>query len=201
MATFAVELDGYTDLPPGKLANVVTFLEMREPPPAPPAISPDVVLKPRPDPGWYRTLYQRIGEPWLWFSRAAMSDAELMAGLWQSTTEVLALQSDGVSIGLAELDYAVPGSVEIATFGVVPEAVGTGAAHTLMTALLARVFGRGAARVWLHTCTFDHPKALAFYRRAGFQPYKFAIEVSDDPRATGKLPATAAPQIPLLLGK
>ncbi len=24
--------DGYTDLPPGKLANVVTYLEMREPP-------------------------------------------------------------------------------------------------------------------------------------------------------------------------
>jgi GNAT superfamily N-acetyltransferase len=201
MSTFPILLDGYTDLPPGKIANVVTFLEMTEPPAAGmPAASPDVTAMTRPDPGWYRSLYRRIGEHWLWFSRAVMSDAELAALLWAPTTEILALRKDGAAIGLVELDHATPGAVEIATFGVVPEAVGTGAAHRLMTATLARIFGRGAARVWLHTCTFDHPKALSFYRRAGFRPYKFAIEVSDDPRATGQLPMTAAPQIPLLRG-
>ncbi len=67
-----------------------------------------------------------------------------------------------------------------------------------MTGTLARIFSSGATRAWLHTCTFDHPRALNFYRRNGFRPYKFAIEVSDDPRRTGDLPVTAGPHVPLL---
>ncbi len=197
--TFPVLLDGYTDLPIGKIANVVTFLAMTEPPPATAAVADvEVVAVAKPDPAWFRALYTRIGEPWLWFSRAVMPDVELRALLCAPTTRVLALQKNGEPIGLVELDYSVPGDVEIVTFGVVPEAVGTGAAHALMAGTLTRIFGSGAARVWLHTCTFDHPRAVSFYRRNGFRPYKFAIEVSDDPRATGHLPVTAGPHIPML---
>jgi ribosomal protein S18 acetylase RimI-like enzyme len=198
-ATFPVLLDGYTDLPVGKIANVVTFLEMTDPPPAAPAPADLAIVDVRhPDPGAFLSLYRRIGEQWLWTSRAAMPAAELAALLSAATTRVLNLEKGGAAIGLVELDYSVPGDVEIVTFGVVPEAIGTGAAHALMAGTLARIFGSGAARAWLHTCTFDHPRALGFYRRNGFRPYKFAIEVSDDPRATGVLPRTAAPQIPLL---
>ena len=67
-----------------------------------------------------------------------------------------------------------------------------------MTGTLAEAFRRNVGRVWLHTCTFDHPGAVRFYRRHGFRAFKFAIEVSDDPRLTGHLPETAAPQVPLL---
>jgi hypothetical protein len=55
-------------------------------------------------------------------------------------------------------------------------------------------------RFWLHTCTFDHPAAVGFYSRYGFKPYMRAIEVSADPRLTGLLPRSAAPQIPLIEG-
>jgi GNAT superfamily N-acetyltransferase len=200
MSTFPVLLDGYTELPPGKIANVVTFLEMTEPPPVIRRDVPGVSVErvERPEPGWYRALYSRIGEQWLWFSRAVMSDTDLRRLLQAPATRVLTARKDGLDLGLAELDYGVPGEVEIAMFGVVPEAVGTGVAHALMGSVLTRLFGEGARRVWLHTCTFDHPHALGFYRRCGFRPYKFAIEVSDDPRNTGHLPASAAPQIPLL---
>ncbi|MCY4565611.1 MAG: GNAT family N-acetyltransferase, partial [Gammaproteobacteria bacterium] len=53
-------------------------------------------------------------------------------------------------------------------------------------------------RLWVHTCTFDHPGALDFYIRTGFVPYRRQIEVADDPRITGVLPRSAAPQVPLL---
>jgi len=53
-------------------------------------------------------------------------------------------------------------------------------------------------RVWLHTCTSDHPSALAFYQKIGFVPYKRAIEVADDPRLNGEMPRTAAPHVPIL---
>jgi N-acetylglutamate synthase-like GNAT family acetyltransferase len=111
---------------------------------------------------------------------------------------VLALEQDGNATGLAELDFARPGEVEVAMFGVVPAATGTGAARALMDAALAESARPGIGRVWLHTCTFDHPAAPRFYAARGFMPFKFAIEVSDDPRLTGHLPRTAARHVPLI---
>ncbi len=83
-------------------------------------------------------------------------------------------------------------------FGVVEEVAGTGAARALMSAVLDQGFGGGAGRVWLHTCHFDHPAAIPFYRRMGFSPWKFAIEVSRDPRLDGFLPREAGPHVPLI---
>jgi len=100
--------------------------------------------------------------------------------------------------GLVELDYSVSGEVEIVTFGVIPEETGTGAAHFQMEGALAHALAREVGRVWLHTCTFDHPAAVRFYRRHGFRGFKFAIEVSDDPRLSGLLPEDAAPHVPLI---
>ena len=200
MATILLSLDGYTDLPPGKIANVVTFLERtdRPGPARPPAPGLAIAEVRQPDAAWYRALYRRIGGNWLWFSRAVMSDDELAALIARPTTTVLALQRSSDPIGLAELDFSQPGEVEIVTFGVVPEATGTGAARVLMDGTLANAFRHGIRRVWLHTCTFDHPAAVRFYVREGFRAFKFAIEVSDDPRLTGFLREDAAPHVPLI---
>ena len=57
---------------------------------------------------------------------------------------------------------------------------------------------RASSRVHVHTCSLDHPAALSAYRRAGFAPYKRAIERFPDPRLLGILPKDCAPQVPLL---
>ena len=201
METIPLRLDGYTDLPPGKIANVVTFLEMRAPPAArPQPLSGDLAARRiiHPDPAWYRALCRRIGEDWLWTFLPLMPEDELVALLRDPAIEILVLERDGEAIGVAELDRRQPGEVEIVLFGVVPEAIGTGAAHRLMDGALKAAFGPDTRRVWLHTCTNDHPAAVPFYLRAGFTPYKYAIEVSDDPRLTGRYPETAAPHIPVI---
>lgn len=201
MPTIPLDLDGYTDLPPGRIANVVTYLEMRAPPgrrrsESGAGLALRSVRDPEPD--WYRGVYRRVGERWLWFSRAVMDDRALAARLADPAIGILALERHGDTIGFAELDRSAAGEVEIAMFGVVPEATGTGAARFLMDEALALAWGPGTSRVWLHTCTFDHPAAIPFYRRAGFVPYKFAIEVSHDPRLTGQLPRHAGPHVPLI---
>ena len=43
-------------------------------------------------------------------------------------------------------------------------------------------------RVWVHTCTYDHPRALGVYQRAGFVVYRREPVIFDDPRVTGALP-------------
>ena len=197
--TIALALDGYADLPPGKIANVVTYLE-REPPETALPPSPGFAIHAieQPSVAWYRDLYRRIGENWLWFSMAVMPDEKVAAILAAPTTTVLAYERDGIAMGLAELSFARSGEVEIVMFGVVPEATGTGAARALMHAALNRAIRPDVARVWLHTCTFDHPAAVHFYRSRGFRAYKFAIEVSDDPRLTGHLPKAAARHVALI---
>lgn len=199
MSELLLSLDGYTDLPPGLIANVVTYFEMRAKPSGLTA-DPSVTRIAHMSLADYRDLYRRIGQEWLWFSRAVMPDAQLAALLAKPNTEIYVMRRGEVSIGLAELHRAEPESddVEISMFGVVPEATGTGAGRTLMQSALAVAWQGGTKRVWLHTCTFDHPAAVKFYRRSGFSPFKFAIEVSPDPRVQGFLPREAAPHVALI---
>lgn len=192
-------LNGYTDLPAGTIAAVVTYLEMREPPPAPPIAREGWSLVPlRGDIGRYRALFRRVGEPWLWFSRLIMGDAALVAILDDPRVQAFALHEGGRDLGLLELDFRSQGECELSFFGLVPEAIGGGWAGVLMNEAIRRAFAAPIARLWVHTCTLDHPRALAFYMRSGFRPYKRAVEIADDPRLKGHLPLTAAPHMPPL---
>jgi ribosomal protein S18 acetylase RimI-like enzyme len=112
--------------------------------------------------------------------------------------EALALGRGGEDVGLLELDFRTPGECELAFLGLLPEAIGRGAGRLLVETAIERAFARPIRRLWVHTCTFDHPRALGFYRRAGFEPYRRAIEVADDPRLSGRLPRSAAPHVPLI---
>lgn len=205
MPTIPVNLDGYTDLPPGRIASLVTHLEMTAPPEpatraAPPAPPVGIALERlgATDVARYRGLFAAVGEPWLWFGRRRLADAALAEILADADVEAFAVTRDGTDVGLLELDARIAGEVELAYFGVIPAAIGAGLGRFMMATALARAWARSPARVWVHTCSLDHPGALGFYRRSGFRPYAFSIEVAEDPRLTGLLPKTAAPQVPLI---
>jgi GNAT superfamily N-acetyltransferase len=192
---------GLTPVPAGELATVVTTLEMRARPPLrPPPASPlRLAAWPHPDPGKYRALFRRVGTRWLWFSRLVMDEAQLRATIGDPAVEVFAaVDPAGIEVGMLELDRRRAGEVEIGYFALVPELAGRGHGRWLMAEALTRAWRPGVARVWLHTCTLDHPSALNFYRVQGFVPIARTVETFPDPRATGLLPADAAPQIPYL---
>lgn len=192
--------DGYTDLPPGKIATVVTYLEMTAPAPAAGARNPGFALaRLRADSiDRYLTIFRTIGERWLWFSRLAMERATLAALLDHPDNEAFAVVADGGDVGLLELDFRAAPDAELAFFGLYDSVIGQGAGRWLMDEAVRRAFARPITRFFVHTCTLDHPRALEFYVRSGFRPYKRAIEVADDPRLKGKLPIAAAPHVPVL---
>lgn len=192
----ALAPDGLTPIPATHVAAVVTSLEMHAPPDRP--VAPLPLVRIDADLPRYRALYARVGAPWLWFSRARLGDAALGSILNHPDVEAYALDQDGTDIGLLELDWRVPGEAEIAFFGLVPEAVGRGTGRRLMAEAQARAWRRPIARLWVHTCTFDHPGAVAFYERSGFRAFARAVEVVPDPRLDGTLPRSAAPHVPLL---
>ena len=192
---------GLTAVPADRLAVVVTQLEMLErPKPRPLPASPFRLVRwADPDPDRFRALFRRVGAHWLWFSRLVMSDAELTAIIGDPKVEVYAaLDPAGIEIGLLELDFRKAGECNIAFFGLVPELAGKGHGRWLMGHTLALGWRQGIRRMWVYTCTLDHPGALGFYRAQGFVPYARAIETFPDPRLTGILPRDAAPQIALV---
>jgi GNAT superfamily N-acetyltransferase len=202
MKSITVELpDGFLELPPGKFVAVQTFLEMRSPPPPkpdPPGVTAVLGRVERPDPDWYRALFHKIGDPYLWYARIEMSTPELLSIIHDPNEEVYAVEQDGVAEGLLELDFRTPGECEISYFGLTSKIVGTGIGRWLMNRAIARAWEKPISRFWVHTCTVDHPAALDFYRRSGFVPYARMIEFADDPRLTGLVPRDAAPQFPIV---
>ena len=190
----------YETLPDGELAAVVTYLEMRSPPdhnvPSSP-LSLNRVEVPQPE--HYRELFRRIGAPWLWFSRLTLDDAHLAAIVQHPKVELdTVLDESGREVGLLELDFREPHECELAFIGLVPELSGKGHGRWLLAEAVRRAWREGVERVHVHTCSLDHPAALTAYRRAGFTPFKRAVERFPDPRLLGILPRDCAPQIPLL---
>jgi GNAT superfamily N-acetyltransferase len=193
--------DGYHHVPGGKLAAVVTSLEMLAPVAARTerADEPAELLRvARPEPDWYRDLFRRIGMPWLWHSRLALSREQLAAILQHPDNEVYVLTVADRQEGLLELDFRVAGECELAFFGLAEKLQGRGAGRWLMNRAIERAWARPIGRFWVHTCTLDHPAALEFYMRSGFRAYARQVEVFDDPRLGGLLPSTAAASIPLI---
>jgi GNAT superfamily N-acetyltransferase len=190
----------YDPVPDGEIAAVVTYLEMHSPPTAP-GLPSHLKLRrlEAPGPADYRRLFRLVGARWLWFSRLVMDDSELAAIIRHPRVELFAIANRaGHEVGMVELDFRDPGQCEIAFIGLVPELAGRGHGRWLLAEALRLAWRDGVRRVHVHTCTLDHPAALAAYRRAGFAAYRRAIERFPDPRLLGILPADCAPQLPLV---
>jgi GNAT superfamily N-acetyltransferase len=59
-------------------------------------------------------------------------------------------------------------SVELKYFGLLPSFVGQGLGRAIVQAAIAQAQRWSTGRVWLHTCSDDHPAALSTYQKAGF---------------------------------
>ena len=189
-----------TDVPAGQLAAVVTYLEMRVPPGVTVPASPlRLVAVERPAPAAYRELFRKVGAPWLWFSRLIMPDDMLAAILDHPGVELFEVRDGEAMVGMLELDRRESGACELAYLGLIPAYAGQGHGRWLLAEAVARAWsGDAVERVHVHTCSLDHPAALAAYRRAGFVATARKVETFIDPRLAGILSRDAAPHVPLL---
>jgi len=190
--------DGFHDVPRGKVAMVVTHLEM---------LTPQSRGCARPDGlefgplevtvDSYRDLFCRIGAPWLWFSRMTLDDDALNRILNDDHLHLYTLRKRGRPAALLELNFKTAGACELAYFGVTPALIGQGAGAYLMDRAIELAFAAPIRRFHLHSCTIDSPQALGFYQRSGFLPVRQQIEIADDPRLTMGYDRTLAPHVPI----
>jgi GNAT superfamily N-acetyltransferase len=202
-------VDRKEPVPPGHIASIITHLQMTQKPrPAPLPSAPLTIRKAAniraKD---YQTLFRLVGAPWLWFGRLCQSDDEIERILADPHIALFIIEDrKGESAGMLELDFRTPCACEIAYLGLVSSLNGKGfgkwlMAHSLMLSWAGLKTLAAIERVWLKTCTLDHPAAMPFYRKNGFMPYAQETEIYPDPRLSGLLPMDSAPQIPLLDGK
>lgn len=177
-----------------RLDDTITYLEMRARPQASRLATPPgklaLLQAERCTVGFYRYLYETVGTPWLWFERRLLDDRALAAEIAKETTEIFVLYVGGVPAGYFELDAAASHETKLCYFGLVPEFIGRRLGPFLLEAATLRAWSRPIERFWVHTCTFDHPKALGVYQRAGFVVYARRAVSFEDPRSAGILPRT-----------
>lgn len=190
--------EGMHDIPAGHVPAVVTYLAMTAPAMSGAKPFPDGVTATRevPSVADYHALFRAVGQPWLWSSRLVMDVGELTEILSRDTTEVWVIRRDNEPIALVELDFQGNGDCELAYFGMIKAVTGQGLGGPMMALAQSQAFARDIKRFYVHTCNWDDPRALAFYQRAGFSPYKMAVEVFPDPRGQGVHPPDTAPQVP-----
>ena len=161
---------------PDRLVEVTVYhLQMLVPPaqPTPASRDPLTVLAARPPSvRYYRFLYDAVGSDYHWLSRGVLSDADLAAILDDNRNEVHVLYLDGSPAGFAELDRAAGDHIELVQFGLLPEYLGRGLGKRFLQWTIDQAWSYRPRRLWLHTCTLDHPAALPTYRRAGFETFR-----------------------------
>jgi prephenate dehydrogenase len=151
---------------------VRTYLEMTARParlPFPPGIACRVERVDPCPPAFFRYLYREVGRAWHWTDRLVWNDDDIRAYLAQPGLELWVLQVDGAPAGYAELHRREGGEVELVYFGLMPDAIGRGLGGAFLSAAVDRAWDGETRRVWLHTCTLDHPHALSNYRKRGFR--------------------------------
>lgn len=177
------------------LAEETTFyLEMLAPSELRPALPPGSFFQPDaprsveirrvevPSPELNRFFYTAVGGDWYWIDRLPWTIDQWRQSMARPGHETWMLLVAGSPAGYFELDL-VAYEVEIAYFGLLPAFVGQGLGGYLLTAATERAWSLGAARVWVHTSSFDHPQALANYLARGFRLYHEEQSVKELPAA------------------
>jgi GNAT superfamily N-acetyltransferase len=161
-----------------------TYLEMLSPAELKPSAVPDP--EPRIErvedcpPSFFRYLYQEVGRAFRWTDRLGWSDATIRSHLQTPGVSVWLMSWRSAPAGYFELKQHQDHSVEIAYFGLLPEFVGRGWGKYLLTRAVQAAWDTGTHRVWLHTCTLDHPAALPNYLSRGFRPFREEVyEISE----------------------
>jgi GNAT superfamily N-acetyltransferase len=118
-----------------------------------------------------RFLYLTVGSPWAWNDKRDWTDDQWRQYAESDQLRTFGAYCDGSPAGYYELHHDQD-DVEIMYFGLLPAFVGRGLGGALLSRAIEDAWRMEPRRVWVHTCTLDHPAALANYLARGMKIYK-----------------------------
>ena len=132
-----------------------------------------------PSSAFSRFLYASVGAQCNWYMRRKWTPEQWKRHVSRGTIETWVGYISGTPCGYFELELHPDRSAEIALFGLLPQFIGRGIGRVLLRDALAAAWSSNPIRVWLHTCSLDHPQALPNYLAQGMRVYR-TEQVWDD---------------------
>ncbi len=164
-----------------------TYLEMTSPDQlvSKSASNTDIIISEAkiPSPDLNHFLFMAVGQPWQWYSRLSWRREDWQQYLNSSAVQTWVGYMSGTPFGYFELEEQANTGVEIKFFGLMQQYIGRGLGAILLSRAIAQAWAMGTSRVWLHTCSLDHPKALPNYQKRGFKIYDVETAVEEIPDA------------------
>jgi GNAT superfamily N-acetyltransferase len=121
----------------------------------------------------HQFFYLTVGADYAWIDHASWSKEEWQAYAERDNVSLWIGYEKGTPFGYFEL-IEEKNEVEVMCFGLLPAFMGKGLGGYLLTETIKAAWSKGPTRVWLHSCSVDHPRALANYQARGFTLYKEA---------------------------
>jgi GNAT superfamily N-acetyltransferase len=137
-----------------------------------------------PCPEFNRFFYSAIGGDWFWLDRLPWTYEQWRTYVTRPEIQTWCGYSAGTPVGYFELELLPETGVEIVYFGLLPQFVGKGLGGALLTSAIQQAWALEPHRVWVHTCTLDHPGALSNYQARGFRLYKQETKAENLPEKT-----------------
>jgi len=119
-----------------------------------------------------RFLYQFVGAAWSWTDKLSWTDDQWKAFAEADNLRTWVAYVEGSPAGYFELQAQDNTSVELAYFGLAPNFLGKGMGGYLLSQAIKMAWAwNDPQRIWVHTCSLDHPYALRNYQARGFVVY------------------------------
>ena len=132
-----------------------------------------LIKKIKPDFQLNKFFYKQVGKNHRWIDRLSWSDEKWVNYISNQNLETYVISEKNDLAGFFELLYNPElKETEISYFGLLEEYIGKGIGGYALSIAIKKSFEKQIKRVWLHTCTLDHPNALKNYIARGMTVFK-----------------------------
>ena len=118
-------------------------------------------------------FYKQIGKKHQWVDRLIWQDKNWMDYVSNKNLKTIILRKENNIVGYFELLFD-NNECEIAYLGILEEYIGKGYGGFLLSEAIRLGF-TNSRRIWVHTCSLDHPNALENYKSRGMKIFKTEI--------------------------
>ena len=132
-----------------------------------------LIKKIKPDFQLNKFFYKQVGKKHRWIDRLSWSDEKWINYISNKNLETYIICECEELVGFFELLHNPElQETEISYFGLLEEYIGKGIGGYALSVAIKKSFEKNIRRVWLHTCTLDHPNALKNYIARGMTVFK-----------------------------
>ena len=132
-----------------------------------------LVKKINPDFQLNKFFYKQVGKKHRWLDRLNWSDEKWINYISNENLDTYIISDSENLVGFFELlNNPHLSETEISYFGLLEEYIGRGIGGYALSVAIRKSFEKDIKRVWLHTCTLDHPNALKNYIARGMTVFK-----------------------------